>query len=54
MANLEAAYDQLVAGGATALDPFHSRLLTVPPWQLVVSVLERLPLAFRGSLLANC
>ena len=53
MASLEAAYDQLVASGATALDPFHGRLLTVPPWQLVVSVLERLPLAFSGSLLAH-
>ena len=44
MSNLESAYAQLLASGPTALDPFHSRMLTVPPWQLVVSVLERLPL----------
>ncbi len=49
MARLEAAYNHLVQKGATALDPFHSRLITVPPWQLVVSVLERLPLAIGGS-----
>ena len=36
-------YAAVVAGGATALDPFHTRIITVPPWPLVVSILERLP-----------
>ena len=44
MAALESAYARLIANGPTALDPFHSRMLTVPPWQLVVSVLERMHL----------
>lgn len=44
MASLQSAYLNLIASGPAALDPFHSRMLTVPPWQLVVSVLERLPL----------
>ena len=48
MAALESAYLQMIARGPTALDPFHSRMLTVPPWQLVVSVLERLPLKISG------
>ena len=30
------------ATGAVALDPFHTALVAVPPWQLVVGVLERL------------
>ncbi len=42
-ADLAAAYGHLTEPGAIALDPFHGRILTVPPWQLVVSVLERLP-----------
>ena len=29
--------------GVRGLDPFHSQLMTLPPWQLVVTVLERLP-----------
>ena len=33
----------LAARGATGLDPFHTQILAVPPWQLVVTVLERLP-----------
>ena len=36
-------YAALSATGPAALDPFHSTLLAVPPWQLVVTVLERLP-----------
>ncbi len=36
-------YAALIAAGPAALDPFHSTLLAVPPWQLVVTVLERLP-----------
>jgi hypothetical protein len=43
LAALEQQYHDLVARGATALDPYHTRLMTVPPWQLVVAVLERLP-----------
>ena len=51
MAALESAYLRLIASGPTALDPFHSRMLTVPPWQLVVSILERLPLRISGTVL---
>jgi hypothetical protein len=29
--------------GPRALDPFDTALITIPPWQLVVTVLERLP-----------
>lgn len=45
LVDLQAAYAGFVARGPTAIDPFHSRMLTVPPWQLVVTVLERLGLA---------
>lgn len=40
---LAARYRGFVAAhGARGLDPFDTALITVPPWQLVVSVLERL------------
>ncbi|MBA3710532.1 MAG: hypothetical protein H0W83_17140 [Planctomycetes bacterium] len=32
----------LAARGPCGLDPFHTMLIAVPPWQLVVSVIERL------------
>ena len=50
---LHAAYLALVAQGAQALDPFHTRLLAVPPWQLVVGVLERLPVPVISSTVAE-
>ena len=53
MAALESAYASLIANGPTALDPFHSRMLTVPPWQLVVSVLERMPVRIRSLSFAS-
>jgi len=34
--------DFIAAHGVRGLDPFDTALITVPPWQLVVSVLERL------------
>lgn len=33
----------LATHGVRGLDPFDTALITVPPWQLVVTVLERLP-----------
>lgn len=41
--HLHYAYEQFVSDGAQRLDPFHGRMVAVPPWQLVVTVLERLP-----------
>ncbi len=49
LGELRTAYEHLVADGANALDPFYSRLLAVPPWQLVVTVLERLPVPLISS-----
>ena len=43
LAEVGRRYAALSAAGPAALDPFHSTLLAVPPWQLVVTVLERLP-----------
>ena len=45
LAALHGAYADLLTRGPTAIDPFHSRMLTAPPWHLVVTVLERLGLA---------
>jgi hypothetical protein len=33
----------IAARGVRGLDPFDSQLIALPPWQLVVTVLERLP-----------
>ena len=35
-------YAAWIADGPTVLDPFHTALVTVPPWPLVLGVLERL------------
>jgi hypothetical protein len=44
LAELHARWESFVAArGVRGLDPFHSQLLALPPWQLVVTVLERLP-----------
>ena len=41
---LGARYEQLIAErGPAAVDPFHTDGYALPPWQLVVTVLERLP-----------
>jgi hypothetical protein len=32
----------ILARGPCAIEPFHTRLIALPPWQLVVAVLERL------------
>ncbi len=40
---LKRRYDDFVARqGVRALDPFDTALITLPPWQLVVTLLERL------------
>nr|MBA2481780.1 hypothetical protein [Planctomycetota bacterium] len=44
LAMLRLRYEAFIAErGPCALDPFHTTILVVPPWQLVVSVLERMP-----------
>jgi Predicted ATPase of the ABC class len=43
LTELKQRYEQFITtGGIRALDPFDTVLMTVPPWQLVVTVLERL------------
>ena len=42
VAELADRYAAWIAQGPAALDPFHTALVTVPPWPLVLAVLERL------------
>jgi len=44
ISDLRTRYERLIAErGPAAVDPFHTDGYTLPPWQLVVTVLERLP-----------
>jgi hypothetical protein len=44
LAALRSRYAAFIAErGVRGLDPFDTQLITLPPWQLVVTVLERLP-----------
>ncbi|MBA3684440.1 MAG: hypothetical protein H0W72_04280, partial [Planctomycetes bacterium] len=40
----------IAAHGVRGIDPFDRTFTTLPPWQLVVSVLERLPMPMISSL----